>query len=136
MNGLHPNVFLLKFIGTVLFLATTGWLKADINNLPSGYSIRIVSSNVSASSISQLAFKPGDLTHVYAARGPSRVSRYDYDPVTGILSNVFTVASNPDNKQLIGLGFHGTNLYVTFDYGGSATVRPGDGRISRFMFPN
>src|SRR5258708_23088451 len=113
MNGLHPNFFLLKFIGTVLFLATTGWLKADINNLPPGYSIRIVSSNVTASSISQRAFKPGDLTHVYAARSsPSRASRYDYNPVTGVMSNQFTVATNADNKQLIRLGFPGTTLYA------------------------
>jgi hypothetical protein len=120
-----------------LSLATASSLQADINKLPPGYSIQLASSNVSASSIPQLAFKPGDLIHVYAARtSPSRVTRYDYNPVTGRLSNPFTVATNVDNREMYGIGFHGTNLYVTFDYGGSLTVRPGDGRISRFMFPD
>ena len=118
-------------------LVPMGLLLADINNLPPGYSIKVVSSNVTATAISQLAFKPGDLTHVYAARDTqSRVTRFDYNPVTGILSNALTVATNTDQRELTGLGFHSTNLYVTFDYGGSSTVRPGDGRIARYFNPN
>lgn len=112
---------------------------ADVNHLPPGYSITLVSSNVSVSFISQLAFRPGDLTHVYAVRSlgaGSKISRYDYDPVTGLLANEFVSVANADNKEMIGLGFHGTNLYVTFDYGGSRTARPGDGRIARFQDPD
>ena len=131
MRSMFPTGFL------VLLLVPAGWLRADINNLPAGYSIRIVSSNVTASAISQLAFKPGDLTHVYAARdSQARVTRFDFNPVTGLLSNALMVATNTDHKELIGLGFHGTNLYVTFDYGGSQTVRPGDGRIARYFNPD
>jgi len=113
--------------------------RADLNNLPPGYAINLVSSNVTASSISQLVFRPGDLTHVYAVRAlgaGSKISRYDYDPMTGLLSNEFTPVSNANSKEMIGLGFHGTNMYVTFDYGGSRSVRPGDGRIARFMDPD
>jgi len=66
----------------------------------------------------------------------ARVTRFDYNPVTGILANALTVATNTDGKALIGLGFHATNLYVTFNYGGSRTVRPGDGRLARFFNAN
>lgn len=116
---------------TLLFiaaLATTAIaLRADVNNLPPGYAIMIVSGSADASEITQLAFKPGDMTHVYAARTyESKVSRYDYDPVTGELSNETVVASNSDNAAMVGIAFHGTNLYVTFEYGG-------DGRITRFL---
>src|SRR5262245_23810783 len=135
VNPSHPIARLLVIIS---FLFTTaGALRADINNLPPGYSIRIISSNVSANLISQLAFKPGDLTHVYAGRDTqARVTRYDFNPVTGLLSNALTVATNTDHRELIGLGFHGDYLYVTFDYGGSRTVAPGDGRLARFFNPN
>jgi len=113
--------------------------QAEVDNLPPGYSITQVSSNVSVSYISQLAFRPGDLTHVYAVRSlgaGSKISRYNYDPVTGHLSDEFVAVGNADSKEMIGLGFHGTNMYVTFDYGGSRTVRPGDGRIARFQDPD
>jgi glucose/arabinose dehydrogenase len=112
---------------------------ADVNNLPPGYSITRVSSNVSVSYISQMAFRPGDLTHLYAVRSlgtASRISRYDYHPATGLLSNEVFAVANADSKEMIGLGFHGTNLYVTFDYGGSLAQRPGDGRIARFQDPD
>jgi hypothetical protein len=127
----------LHLISASFLFATSTLLRADSNHLPPGYSIRIVSSNVSANLISQLAFKPGDLTHVYAARDTqARVTRYDFNPVTGLLTNALTVATNTDHKELIGLGFHGDYLYVTFDYGGSRTVAPGDGRIARYFNPN
>lgn len=135
----HHRVFSLHWMSFKLLVAGllvggSCTLRADLDLLPPGYSIKLVSSNVTATSISQLAFKPGELTRVYAARSsPSRVSRYDFDPVNGLLSNEFTVATNVDNREMIGLGFHSTNLYVTFDYGGSRTIRPGDGRLSRFM---
>jgi hypothetical protein len=131
----------VKCLTAALLLQLAGSsVQADSNHLPPGYSIKLISSNLTlsqASSISQLAFKPGDLTHVYAARDTlAKVSRYDFDPVTGALSNEVMVATNIDHKELIGVGFHGTNLYVTFDYGGSRTVRPGDGRIARYFNPN
>lgn len=102
--------------------------RADTDNLPPGYSIRLISSNVSATEITQMAFKPGDLTHVYAVRSQlSKVSRYDYDPVTGELSNETDAAVNPDNKRMIGLGFHSTNLYTSMSYGA------GDDRLARWF---
>jgi hypothetical protein len=113
--------------------------RADVTNLPPGYSISLVSSNLDVRNISQLAFRPGDLTHVFAVQSlgaASKVTRFDYDPFTGMLSNPFNPITNADSKEMIGLGFHGTNLYVTFDYGGTRTVRPGDGRIARFMDPD
>jgi hypothetical protein len=133
---MHPTYLRRGFI-VLLISAFASIANADINNLPPGYSIRIISSNVSANAISQLAFKPGDFTHVYAARaGQARVTRYDYNPVTGLLTNAVTIATNTDGRELIGLAFHSTNLYVTYDYGGSRTIRPGDGRLSRFFNAN
>lgn len=99
-----------------------------------GYSIRLVSGAVPATVITQMTFKPGDLTHLYAAQESGTVLRYDYDPVDGDLSNAVTIASGM--AQLLGLGFHGNDLYVTIDRGGSRTVRPGDGRIARLSAPN
>ena len=116
-----------------------GTLQADVNKLPPGYSIKLISTGITSqiTSISQLAFKPGDLTHVYAARDTmAKVSRYNFNPVTGALTNEVAIAINTDGRELIGLGFHSTNLYVTFDYGGTRTVRPGDGRLARFFNPN
>jgi hypothetical protein len=134
---MHPRAFLAKAAGVGLLFSSTLVLQADVNHLPPGYSIQIISSNVTANLISQMAFKPGDLTHVYAARDTAaKVSRFDYNPVTGVMANETMVATNTDHKELIGLGFHSTNLYVTFDYGGSRTVRPGDGRIARYFNPN
>ncbi|MFO1488261.1 MAG: hypothetical protein U1F65_07275 [Verrucomicrobiota bacterium] len=128
---------LTLLLGMLSFLPANS--KADLNNLPPGYSIKIVSSNVNATAISQFAFKPGDMTHVYAARdSQAQVTRYDYNPVTGVLSNALMVATNTDHKELIGLGFHGPNLYVTFDYGGSQNsgAGTGDGRLARYFNPN
>src|SRR5215831_9607439 len=127
-GGVVLGVFLLAMVHTV---------RADTDHLPPGYSIRLISTGVTANLISQMAFKPGDLTHVYAGRDTqSRVTRYDFNPVTGLLTNAITVATNTDHKELIGIGFHGGYLYVTFDYGGTKTVAPGDGRIARYFNPN
>jgi len=112
-------------------MASLPVVEADTDNLPPGYSIRLISSNVSVTQITQMAFKPGDPTHVYAVRSQlSKVSRYDYDMVTGELSNETDVAINPDNRRIIGLGFHSTNLYTTISYG------TGDDRISRWWDAN
>ena len=102
--------------------------------LRSGYSIRLVSGAVPASVITQMTFKPGDLTHLYAVEESGSVLRYDYDPVDGDLSNAVVIASGM--AQALGLGFHGNDLYVTIDRGGSRTVRPGDGRIARLSAPD
>ena len=108
--------------------------RADPDLLPAGYSIKLISTNVTATRISQLAFMPGDLDHVYAARDTlAKVTRYDYEPFTGLLSNETVVATNTEGRELIGLAFHHTNLYVSFDYGDR---NPGDGRISRFTNPD
>ncbi len=108
---------------------------ADTDLLPEGYSLALARSGSDVANITQMAFRPGDLGHVFAARAlgnNARVSRYDYDPLTGLLSNEVAVVANPDNRQIVGIAFHGDDLYVTFDYGGSRTSRPGDGRIARF----
>lgn len=126
--------------GLVLASLLVFGARADVDNLPPGYSINLISStNVNVTAISQMAFRPGDLTHVYAVRSldaNSTLSRYDYDPSTGLLSNEFAAVTNTDRKQMVGLAFHGTNLYVSFDYAGSRTLRPGDGRLTRFMDPD
>lgn len=99
-----------------------------------GYSIRLVSATVPATVITQMAWKPGDLTHLYAVQESGNVLRYDYNPVTGDLSNALVIASGM--SQALGLAFHGDDLFVTIDRGGSRTVRPGDGRIARLSSPN
>jgi hypothetical protein len=135
---MHPQALLARAAGVGVLLLSTLVSHADTDHLPPGYSLQLVSSNLKIfTNISQMAFKPGDLTHVYAGRDTmAKVSRYDYNPVTGLLTNEVVVATNIDHKELIGIGFHSTNLYVTFDYGGSQTVRPGDGRISRYFNPD
>jgi len=99
-----------------------------------GYSIRLVSTNVPAASVVQLAFKPGDPGHLYAMQATGNLLRYDYHPLTGELSNAVIVASGM--AQALGIAFHGNDAYVTIDRGGSDTVRPGDGRITRLSAPN
>jgi glucose/arabinose dehydrogenase len=99
-----------------------------------GYTIRLVSANVPAAAITQLAFKPGDLTHLYALQASGSVLRYDYDPVTGDLGSALVIASGM--AQALGLAFHGNDAYVSIDRGGSSSSRPGDGRITRLSAPN
>src|SRR5262245_44486915 len=52
-----------------------------------GYSLTKISAAVSVSGITQLAFRPGDTAHVYAARTSGVVTRYDYDQLTGKMAN-------------------------------------------------
>lgn len=123
---MHGVVFLTAALGAATLLAPTVTRP--------GYSIRLVSANVPAGVITQMAFKPGDMTHLYALQESGNVYRYDYNPVTGDLSNALVIASGL--SQGLGLGFHGDDLFVTMDKGGSRTVRPGDGRITRLSSPN
>jgi len=129
-----------SFIGGVIavgWLISTGSTRADADLLPVGYSIKLISSNVTASQISQLAFQPGDPNHVFAARNTRGVvTRYDYDPVTGQLSGEQDVVTIADQKEVVGLAFHGVDLYISLDYGGTTFGRPGDGRIARFRNPD
>ena len=128
---LSHRVLRVSLATVALLVAGVFAASADTDNLPPGYSIKVISSNVSVSEITQMAFRPGDLTHVYAVRSQqSKVSRYDYDPVTGQLSNATDAAVNPDNRGIIGLGFHGTNLYTSLAYGSS------DDRLSRWFDSN
>ncbi len=99
-----------------------------------GYSIRLVSANVPASVITQLAFKPGDLTHLYAVQESGSVLRYDYNVLTGDLSSAAVLATGM--AQALGLAFHGNDAFVTIDRGGSRRIRPGDGRITRLSSPD
>src|SRR5262249_20408398 len=74
--------------------------------------------------ISQLAFKPGDPSHLYAARaGAGAVTRYEFDPATGQLSNPLDVVTSLTTP--IGLAFRGEALYVS-------TNATNDSRIGRF----
>jgi len=119
-------------VAALVFFAPATLLTPTVNR--PGYSIRLVSGSVPASVITQMTFKPGDLNHLYVVQETGGVIRYDYDPVDGDLSNPFTIASGM--AQALGLTFHGNDLYVTIDRGGSRTVRPGDGRIARLSAPD
>src|SRR2546422_150127 len=79
---------------------------------PAGYLLVRVSDavpSVSLAGISQLAFRPGDGAHLYAARASAGlVTRYDLDDASGALSNPVTVAG-PFTSPL-GLAFRGEAL--------------------------
>ena len=94
---------------------------------PAGYTLQRVSDAIPAASlsgVSQLAFKPGDTSHLYAVRSNTNgaVTRFDYDLATGLLSNPFAVASGLPTPY--GLAFLGSDLYVSLN-------AVNDGRITR-----
>jgi hypothetical protein len=110
--------------------------RADM--IPSGYAGPVLASGTSSDylDISQLAFNPGDPDHLYATRfafgqSSSVVTRYDYSPATGRISNPVTVATISGGS--IGLAFLNNNLYVssnnlTTNLGGITRLTPnGDG---------
>ena len=90
---------------------------------PPGYTLTKVSGGLTteqSENITQMTFKPGDPTHLYAARfgygspspvGGGVVTRYDFDPVSGQLSNPINVATGLTGA--LGLAFHGNDLYVS-----------------------
>lgn len=89
---------------------------ADPGPPPAGYQLQRVSDAVPAASlagISQLAFRPGDPAHLYAARPftANVITRYDYDPVTGLLSNAADITAVLPPPH--GLAFRGDALYVS-----------------------
>src|SRR5262249_18809004 len=89
---------------------------ADPGPPPAGYQLERVSDAVPAASlsgISQLAFRPGDPTHLYAARPftANVITRYDFDPITGRLSNAVDVTAVLPPPH--GLAFHDGALYVS-----------------------
>src|SRR5262245_31746727 len=90
-----------------------------------GYSLSKVSAAVPATGFAQLAFRPGDMGHVYAARISGVVTRYDYDAITGHLANAVDVATTP-GYEIHGLAFHGVDLYV------SLNAPPAGARLARF----
>ena len=94
-----------------------------------GYTVARVSDPVDSSFIAQMAFKPGDTGHLFAVQTGGAVRRYDYDAVTGQLTNDRVVASGLGTEAL-GLGFHGDDLYVSLNLG------EGDGRIARMSAPD
>ena len=94
-----------------------------------GYTLSKVSATVPATGIAELAFRPGDTTHVYAARTSGVVTRYDYDPVTGQMANALDVATTP-GFEIHGLAFHGGDLYV------SLNAPPAGARLARFSDPD
>ena len=92
-----------------------------------GYALAKVSTGGPAGAISQLAFRPGDPAHVYAARTSGVIARYDYDPVTGLMSNALDVAVAP-GYTVNGLAFHGSDLFVSLN-------APPVSRLARFSDP-
>src|SRR5215470_9194007 len=75
---------------------------------PAGYTLARVSDAVpgaSLSGISQLAFRAGEPTRLYAARPSGVITRYDLDPPTGTLSNPVNVATGL--TAIYGLAFRG-----------------------------
>ena len=94
-----------------------------------GYGISRISDLVPSSSVTQMAFRSGDDAHLFVVQQPGSVLRYDYDPVTGTLSNAVTVATSLGTEAL-GLAFHGDDLYVSLNLGA------GDGRITRLSNPD
>jgi glucose/arabinose dehydrogenase len=107
--------------------AGAGSITPDV--LVPDYTISLISSGVASANIAQLAFDPDDPLHLYAVQTNGTVSRYDYDPATGTLSNALIVRSGLG--QSLGLAFWRSDLFVSMDLGGSVNERPGDGRISR-----
>ncbi len=103
--------------------------------LKPGYQLTRISDGVSSDGIAQMAFNPLDDAHLYVARSNASVTRYDYDPHTGVLANAVDVASGL-GEHALGLGFYQDDLYVAFDNGGSIAQRPGDGRITRLSEPD
>jgi glucose/arabinose dehydrogenase len=94
-----------------------------------GYTLAKVSIGVPAIGISQLAFRPGDPAHVYAARTSGVITRYDYDAAAGRMSNALDVAAAP-GYAVHGLAFHGSDLYA------SLNAPPAGGRLARFSDPD
>jgi hypothetical protein len=94
-----------------------------------GYTLSKVSAAVAATGIAELAFRPGDTTHVYAARTSGVVTRYDYDPGTGQMANALDVATTP-GYEIHGLAFHGADLYT------SLNAPPAGARLARFSDPD
>ena len=94
-----------------------------------GYTLSKVSAAVPATGMAELAFRPADTTHVYAARTSGVVTRYDYDPVTGQMANALDVATTP-GFEIHGLAFHGADLYV------SLNAPPAGARLARFSDPD
>lgn len=90
-----------------------------------GYALSKVSAAVPATGIAQLAFRPGDAAHVYAARTSGVITRYDYDQATGQMTNAFDVATAP-GYEIHGLAFHGDDLYA------SLNAPPAGARLARF----
>ena len=117
---------------TLALLALSGGMVPRASAAPTpgqpGYALTEVSTGAPASGIAQLAFRPGDPAHLYAARTSEVITRYDYDPANGQLANARDVAATP-GYAIQGLAFHGTDLYVSLN----ASPRS---RLSRFSDPD
>jgi hypothetical protein len=84
-SRLLAGIFLVAVCGAASAAAAPGLGRP-------GHTLSKVSAAVPATGIAQLAFRPGDTTHVYAARVSGVVTRYDYDPVTGQMANALDVS--------------------------------------------
>lgn len=91
--------------------------------IPPGYTVTDLTAGLNSGDvdgISQLAFRPGDPNHIYADRWlgfqqGGVVTRYDFNPATGAVTDPVTVASGlgEGNGLSVGIAFLGQDLYVT-----------------------
>ncbi len=92
-------------------------VRASPGTPPAGYTLTRVSDAIPAAAmgdISQLAFAPGDPSHLFAVRSSANVIvRFDLDPGSGALSNPIDVATALPSP--IGLAFRGADLYVSLN---------------------
>jgi len=126
---------LLRSLSLCALFATPVAAQLTPQLLVPGYTLVRVSDAIDSARITQLAFNPNNDAYLYALQREGRIQRYDYDPLTGMLSNGLIVAEDLA-PQTNGIAFHDDDLYVSMDWGGSVTVRPGDGRISRLSDPD
>ena len=101
-------------------LIAAPWTDSRADVIAPGYKLTISGSGSSFHRINEMAFKPGDSSHLYATRGwydNGKITRYDFDPTTGLLTqptDVFSVASIGDGFNVaLGLGIHGSDLWLT-----------------------
>jgi hypothetical protein len=101
------------------FLSMLAATLAHAQALPAGYGPATLASGTTSDylNISQMAFEPGDPSHLYAIRfafgDPSAVlTRYDYSSVTGKITNPTNlITTGLAGAQ--GLAFFNNNLYIS-----------------------
>ena len=112
-----PRMVVRWIVASTLAIAfSSATAAAAPGPVPAGYVLVEVSTTVSSETagITQLAFRPGDPTHLYATRVSGNVvTRYDVDLATGALSNPLDVATGLTLPY--GLAFRAGDLYVSIN---------------------